>query len=740
MGLREALSAFASSLGGHRQVVLVGDEIRNMVNGLTPEELYRTQPDLRTVVSFIARNVAHLGVPTYERRSDNDRQRLRDDPLPRLLGAPNPEQTRYELFEALVSDLCLYGRAYWMIYRDKDADAGWTLRPIPPTWVQGQKGGGAFGVAEYYVSFPDNHVPVPVKAENMIPFRMWNPGEPTKGSAPLEALRSILAEQVHAWEYRLQVWQRGGRASHVLTRPKDAPWSAEARNKFLTGWRSQWAGKGSRAGGTPVLEDGMDIKQLGFSAREDEWAEVSKVALSKVAQLFHVNPVMIGILDNANFSNTKEFRKMLYSETLGPMLAMIEDRVNRFLVPMVSDSDSAYVEFNIAEKLQGDFAEQSEILSRAVGRPYMLAAEARQMQNLPHIEGTDELVTPLNVLVGGQASPMDGITAGGGAGGSSGAFGALGGLDDAKQLQARVVAATALIRSGFDPVASLMAVGLDPIDHLGLLPVTVQRPTTPDGEVDQSLVTELEKAGRARLLKAGYMPSAHALPPSKSDPVRVKATPGDGDVDRLDSIMLTFFQRQRRVTLSALGSKDAEWWGQERWNRELVDDLLSEVDAMTTAAARKMLEGAGVDPDLYTPERAKAFLRSAIERRAELINKTTFDQLRAIMDGDGPAGADPAHVFNIAEESRSERIGVTLATFIAAFATVEAGKQSGAGSKQWVTTSGNPRPEHAAMNGEAVPVGEKFSNGAYFPGDQKLGVDGVAGCECEVVIVYGASS
>lgn len=42
-----------------------------------------------------------------------------------------------------------------------------------------------------------------------------------------------------------------------------------------------------------------------------------------------------------------------------------------------------------------------------------------------------------------------------------------------------VNAAAALIRSGFQPEAALAAVGLDPIEHLGLLPVTVQKPQQP---------------------------------------------------------------------------------------------------------------------------------------------------------------------------------------------------------------------------------------------------------------------
>lgn len=42
----------------------------------------------------------------------------------------------------------------------------------------------------------------------------------------------------------------------------------------------------------------------------------------------------------------------------------------------------------------------------------------------------------------------------------------------------RVNSAAQLIRSGFEPEAALESVGLDPIKHLGLLPVTVRS----DGE------------------------------------------------------------------------------------------------------------------------------------------------------------------------------------------------------------------------------------------------------------------
>lgn len=642
MAIRDVISRLFGQSQPSAQIEWLGPAFREMVLGLSPEELYRTQPYLRIVLDFVARNVAHLGLQAFERVDETDRRRLRDDPIAQLIRRPNEHMTRYELFESLVLDLGLYDAAYWVVTEDIDAPsgAGWTIQPIPPSWVRGHFGGGVFAPAKFILNMPDGSIRE-VDSKDMLVFHGWNPGKPKKGSSPVETLKQVLAEQVQAWSYREQVWQRGGRAGTVITRPAGATWSDAARERFVTDWKSRWTGQGARAGGTPILEDGMTINQLGFSAREEEWAEVAKVALSTVASVFHVNPVMVGILDNANFSNTKEFRKMLYSETLGPLLAMIEDRLNTFLVPRVSSAPGAYLEFNIAEKLQGDFEEQASILSTSTGAPWMTRNEARARQNLPRVEGGDELVTPLNVLIGGQASPQD---------------------------------------SG----------------------------------------TQNEK------IRAGVKSA-----------LSVKAVPGKNDALQVDRLMQRFFKRQRAAVLSRLGEKDSEWWDEERWDGELADDLYGLFPDMTQAAAVDMLERAGFSPDDFNREQTLNFLKAVAERRAAWINETTRDQIEAILAGEGPEGVtSAAHVFDVAESARAEQIAVTIAGTLAAFATFEAGKQTGASTKTWVTMSTSPRPAHAAMNGETVGIEDKFSNGANWPGDPVLGADGVSGCQCEVEVVF----
>lgn len=377
--------------------------------GLSLEDLYRSQPHLRTVISFLARNISQLGLHTFERVSDTDRRRVRDGVTAQLLASPNETMTTYDLIHGLVADDALYDVAIWWVAVDADRPTGWRIDPIPPSWIIQSGGGTRFAPAWYDVQSDKKKAAQRISAKELIIFRGWNPGAPETASSPVEALKAVLAEQIHAYIYRQQVWQRAGRVGDVLTRPAGVSWSDDARKRFSADWKAKWTGDdGPQAGGTPILEDGMTLAKMRFSAHEEEWIEAAKLSLSTVAQVYHVNPTMVGQLDNANFSNVREFRRMLYGDTLGPTIAMIEARINSFLLPMIGEEPGRYVEFNIREKLQGSFEEQTQALQSSVGRPWMTADEARGMLNMPSIGGdAEQLVTPLNVLVGGQASPRD---------------------------------------------------------------------------------------------------------------------------------------------------------------------------------------------------------------------------------------------------------------------------------------------------------------------------------------------
>lgn len=374
--------------------------------GKSADALWKEQPHLRTVIDFLARNVAQLGVHAYEMQGDEGRVRVRDGVLADVLRKPNPQQTGYEFWRAVVSDLALYDSAYILVLAAKDG--GYHLRTIRPSWVTNLIDANAYAVGAYAVKFPGEARAIEVPAENVLAFHGWNPVDELTGSSPVNALRSILTEQIQAQLFREQVWRRAGRVGSYLTRPKDAAqWSKEGRTRFKEQWQSAYSNNGAAAGATPVLEDGMELKRVGFSAKEEEYIDGTKLALSTVAAVYHVNPTMVGLLDNANYSNVREFRRMLYGETLGPIIAHLEGRLNSFLLPMLGyDDPSVYVEFNTEARLRGSFEEQAAVMQASIGGPWMTINEGRARQNLPAVDGGDDLIRPLNLAQNGSHTPI----------------------------------------------------------------------------------------------------------------------------------------------------------------------------------------------------------------------------------------------------------------------------------------------------------------------------------------------
>lgn len=616
----------------------------SIAKNMSPADMYRYQPHLRNVVSFLGRNIAQVRLHVYEVMGDNDRRRRRDSIAAQLLRRPNPRSTGYQLMYGLTVDKKLYDVAYWLLTQEEN---GPQLRRLPPTWVE-RIDKDPFETDYYRVKTSKGVVDV--DPANIIEFRGYDPTSMSKVSPAIQALRETLSEQVAATVYRSQIWERGGRVSSVLKRPKDAPqWSDTAQERFKREWNSKWTGQGSEAGGTPILEDGMELQKIDFSAKEQDWVEGIKLGLSIVAGTYHVNPTMVGLLDNANYSNVREFRKMLYGDTLGPDFEDIQEVINAELLPRIGE-EHLYAEFNIGAKLQGNFEEQAQYLQSATGASYMTRNEARARLNLPAVEGGDELIVPLNVLEGGQASPTDS-----------------------------------------DPFKGIR------------MPMS-----------DSQALEDTKEALREVFLKSGATAKQR---------------------DRYLDTLKGYFRRQRSVVVSRMGAKKDVWWDEERWNRELAEDLFWLNLNLSTEVAREALREARRDAAAYSGKLTHAYWRKAARQQAIRINEATKRHLDESLEPD--SSSSPDHVFDIAEESRSSMIADTMATAVAAWGVLEAGRQTGAATKTWVVTSGNPRSSHAAMNGETVPLSRNFSNGMAWPGDGAIGdPDELAGCQCELVINY----
>ena len=476
---------------------------------------WRNQPSVRKVVGFVARNLSSTPIHAFERKADDSRERLRDGDLAQLLRRPSRAAglTPMRFWESMLIDGLLHDKYVARLVEHAD---GHELIRVPARRVRFEND-GLDRIGAVIITGADGKRVEQDPKDFLIDVGYAERG--TNGTSPLRTLRDILDEYKEAIAYRRQVHKNGGRFPGGITRPK--PFSSDvARTRFESMMRSFTRG-GENAGGMPVFEDGETFTSLGgFKPRDMEDLAGRKLTDIEVCTAYYIAPEILGIREGT-FSNVQAFKQMLWGPNLGPYIAAWEQGLNSFLVPRLAPQGDIYVEAAVEAKLRGSFEEEAAVLSTAAGAPWMTRDEVRARKNLPRIEGGDQLVTPLNVLIGGQSSPQDGVTSGGG--------GTV--PKTADDIQRLITAATALIRAGFDPQASLAAVGLDPIEHLGLLPVTVRE--------DEKQVELISK----------------------------------------------FRDRQSDVVRRQRLAGNAKWWDRGRWDRELVEDLAKSGIEITAAVA-----------------------------------------------------------------------------------------------------------------------------------------------------------
>lgn len=387
--------------------ITFGPDAPAEVLNLTARNLYNSQSNLAAVVNFLAASVAQLPLKVYRRGEDDERVRDRTSAAALLLWAPNEDQTEYEFMRALYTEISVFGCVYIWVIPDKDSESGWQMRVIPTDWVTNTEKRNSYGAEKItVVSYSGDAVEIP--RTEFIRFSTYSPGNPGGYVSPISALRQTLEEQIQAGRFRRELWKSSGRLNAQIIRPKDVQaWSDETRKKWIEAFREAWGAGGSKAGAIPLMEDGMEIKPFQTSFKEQQWMESVKLSREDVAAAYRVNPSLVWHTDTQTYASSKDNARALYAECLGPDLQMIQQRINTFLLPMIGAEKGTYVEFDLTEKLKGNFEERASIIQSSVGGPWLTRNEARRDNNLPPIEGGDQLIVPLNVITGGQASPTD---------------------------------------------------------------------------------------------------------------------------------------------------------------------------------------------------------------------------------------------------------------------------------------------------------------------------------------------
>lgn len=338
--------------------------------------------------------------------------------------------------------------------------------------------GGLIGIRQYVSSptaspaNPGTTREVVIPAERLVMFVHDREGGDWTG-------RSILRSSYGHWLIKVallklgpMVAERNGMGVPVVYYSADA--SREEALEFAKGFRS-----GEEAGA--ALPDGkMRAELLGVTGTlKDELPllkyhdeAIGRSALAMFLNLGH---------DNGARSLGETFVDYFLAAEMATVTDLedtLTEHVARDWVEANYGPDEPYPRIE-AEELAADSAPTAEgiaalLNSGALTADPGLEDELRRRFRLPAIDDADRRPRPAAPGPAGDPASQDGAPLDQLPAGTETPAGV-----SPDELLKMVNAAAALIRSGFAPDAALIAVGLDPIQHLGLLPVTVQKPEQP---------------------------------------------------------------------------------------------------------------------------------------------------------------------------------------------------------------------------------------------------------------------
>lgn len=147
------------------------------------------------------------------------------------------------------------------------------------------------------------------------------------------------------------------------------------------------------AGELRIFTQGIKYKEVGQSMAEANIIDQETFILQSVARAVYVQPAKIFDYSRATFSNVEQMNIAWATDTIRPEAVAVENILNIMLADM--GFPDLYVKFDLKGIMRGDFKSQMEGYRTGVYSGIYTRAEIRAWEELPFVDGTDELLHPL---------------------------------------------------------------------------------------------------------------------------------------------------------------------------------------------------------------------------------------------------------------------------------------------------------------------------------------------------------
>ncbi|MGR6981272.1 phage portal protein [Testudinibacter sp. P27/CKL/0425] len=339
-------------------------------------------PAVLNAVTVISEAVASM--PCYLYRLNNDgRERVFNHNVDFLLNEmPNRNQTPYQFKYTMMRHCLLNGNAYAVIEWDKQGEP-LSLTPYPPSAVNIQR----LVDGSYRYQITDLSGKVKQYLQDEILHLRHSSDDGFMGRSPIAVCRETIGLGLAQQRHGSSVMKNGLMASGLIT---TAEWLNESKGEKAAEAIKRYAGA-RNAGKTPVLEGGLEYKQLGMTNQDAEWLQSRTFTIGDIARIFNISPIFLQEYSNSSYSNFSEASRAFLSQTLRPWLTNFEQQLKDALMVDLNRTSPRYlIEFDTSDLLRTSQTDRFNSYEVAIKSGVMCPNEVRRKEGLTPYAGGDE--------------------------------------------------------------------------------------------------------------------------------------------------------------------------------------------------------------------------------------------------------------------------------------------------------------------------------------------------------------
>lgn len=337
-----------------------------MPAGVTSADQAMRLAAVRACVRLIADSVASLPLDLYRRRPDGPTEQIAPS---QLLTDPSTVVSQFDWLVQCVASLLLDGNAYGLITSRR---FGWpsSIEWLDPRTVEVNRAG-------FRVTYKVDGVDVP--AEDVVHVRnVVLPGA-VKGISVVQQNADVIRLGLEAQKFALDFFVGGGHPTGVI----------ESDHKFEKGDGEAVSARfvdRSKKRGPVALGHGFRYKTI-QTTPDLTTVEMSRMVAADIARCFGLQPENIGASGGSSMTYANVEQKTSDMVTFG--LRPVFTRIERALT--AQHPRPQFVRFNADAMVRTDLLTRYQAHEIGIRSRFLTQSEARDLEDLPFIAGTDQL-------------------------------------------------------------------------------------------------------------------------------------------------------------------------------------------------------------------------------------------------------------------------------------------------------------------------------------------------------------